>query len=161
MQDGGSPQPQDEVGALLAELVDRLREELVDAASVTRTEFRDGDGIGWDLQPVNPRSAPVSWILFGDEILLQTGKLYRGGRWELDRSLEDAHFVERVVRAAIAGTVTEISALARSRVEVTVEGGRVVHETGYEGCWAVLVPLPGWRRWGRVAHHEPYTLPRK
>ena len=97
-------------------------------------------------------------MLFGNEILLQAGKLYRGGRWELDRSVEAVHFVERVVRAAIRGRVTEVSALARSRVEVTFEDGEVVHETGYEGCLTVLVPLPGWRRWGRVIHYEPYAL---
>lgn len=158
MQDGTS-HPEDEAGALLAGLADRLSAELVDAATVERTDFRDSSGIGWDLEPVNPRSAPVSWMLFGDEILLQAGRLYRGGRWELDRSLEDVEFVERVVRAAVAGRVTETSALARSRVEVTFEDGHMVHETGYEGCRAVLVPLPGWRRWGRVTHYEPYVRP--
>jgi len=112
MQDDGRPQREDEVGALLAGLVDRLRAELLDSATVERSEFRDSDGIVWDLQPANPRSAPVSWMLFGNEILLQAGKLYRGGRWELDRSIEDVHFVERVVRAAIRGRVTEVSALA-------------------------------------------------
>lgn len=159
MQDDGSPQPEDEAGALLAGLADRLRAELVGAATIERTEFRDTSGIGWDLVPVNPRSAPVSWMLWGDELLLQAGRLYRGGRWELDRSVEDVNFVERVVRAAIAGRVTETSALARSRVEVTLDDGHVVHETGYEGCQAVLVPLPGWRRWGRVTRYEPYALP--
>ena len=144
---------------LLAGLEDRLRAELIGAAIVERSAIRDIDGISWRLQPVNPESVPVSWMLFGDEIVLEVGRLYRGGRWELDRSIEDVHFVERVVNAAVAGKVTETSALARSRVEVTFEDGQVVRETGYEGCRAVLVPLPGWRRWGRVAHYEPYALP--
>jgi hypothetical protein len=158
MQDDGSPQPADEVVAVLTDFADRLRAELVGVATVKGIAFPDNNGIGWDLQPMNPRCSPVSWILFGDDILLQAGKLYRGGRWELDRSVEDFNFVERVVRAAIAGRITETSALARSRVEVTLEDGHVVHETGYEGCLA-LVPLPGWRRWGRGAHYEPYALP--
>ena len=158
MQDGGLL-PEDEACALLAGLAARLSAELVDVVTVERTEVRSISGTGWDLEPVNPRSAPVSWLLFGDEILLQVGRLNRGGRWELDRSLEDVEFVERVVRAAIAGRVTETSALARSRVEVTLEDGHVVHETGYEGCLAVLVPLPGWRRWGRGTTYEPYALP--
>lgn len=157
MQDDGRPLRGDEVGALLAGLANRLRAELLDSATVERGDL--GDGIGWDLQPANPRSAPVTWILFGDEILLQVGKLYRGGRWELHRSVGDVRFVERVVRAAITGRVTEVSALARSRVEVTFEDGEVVHETGYEGCLAVSVPLPGWRRWGRIIHYEPYARP--
>ena len=147
---------EDEAGPRLAGLADRLSAELAGSATIERTDLRDFDGTGWDLEPLNARSAPVSWLLFGDEILLQVGRLYRGGRWELERSLEDVEFVERVVRAAIAGRVTETSALARSRVEVTFEDGETVHETGYEGCLAVLVPLPGWRRWGRVADYEPY-----
>lgn len=159
MRDDGDPQPEDEVSALLSGLANRLGVELVGTAAIQRNQVSSIGGTGWDLQPVNPRSVPVSWLLFGDEILLQAGKLYRGGRWELDRSVEDVQFVERVVRAAVAGRVTETSALARSRVEVTLEDGQVVHETGYEGCQAVLVPLPGWRRWGKRTHYEPYAIP--
>jgi hypothetical protein len=159
MHGDSSTPPPDAVAGLLAELADRLSVELAGAATVESTKVRDGDGIGWDLQPVNPRSVPVTWMFWGDGILLQVGKLNRGGRWELDDSIEDVRFVESVLSAAITGRVTETSALSRSRVEVTLNDGQVVHETGFEGCLAVLVPLPGWRRWGKVARFEPYRKP--
>jgi hypothetical protein len=160
MRENGSPDPdpEDDITASLAGLADRLRTELAGAATVEHSENRNLYGIAWEVRPDNPRSVPVVWMVFGEEILLQAGRLDRGGRWELDRTAEDVDFVERVVRAAIAGRVTETSAPARSRVEVTFEDGRVVHETGYEGCSSVLLPLPGWRRWGRVIHYEPYGV---
>lgn len=156
--DSNRPWP-DAVAASLAALANRLGVELTGAATIESTSFLDGDGIGWDLHPVNPRSAPASWTLWGDGIMLQVGKLNRGGRWELDHSLEDVHFIERVLSAALAGRVTETSALARSRVEVILDDGQVVDETGLEGCLAVFIPLPGWRRWGKVVRFEPYRMP--
>jgi hypothetical protein len=48
MQDDGSSQPEGEVGAMLAKLVDRLGAELVEAGTVERSEFRDTECIGWD-----------------------------------------------------------------------------------------------------------------
>jgi hypothetical protein len=127
-----------------------------DSARVETGEFLDGQGTSWELRPTNPRSAPVQWLAFGDEIVLQAGQLNRGGRWELERTPEDVAFVEAVVRATIAGRVVETSALARSRVDVTLEDGRVVRETGYEGCLLGLLPLPLWRQWGKVSRYEPY-----
>jgi hypothetical protein len=156
--DSSSPPPES-VAGLLAQLADRLSVELAGAATVESTEFLDGGGVGWDLRPVNPRSVPVTWLLWGDGILLQVGRLDRGGRWELDHSVDAVRFVESVASAAVAGRVTETSALSRSRIEVTVDDGRVVHETGLEGCLAVLVPLPGWRRWGKVERFQPYRQP--
>ncbi len=159
VQGDASPESRDAVSALLTDLESRLRLKMAGFASVERGEFLDGRGTSWELRPVNPRSVPVQWLAFGDEIVLQAGRLNRGGRWELERKLEDVEFIEAVVRAAIAGRVVETSAPARSCVEVTLENGQVVHETGYEGCLSGLIPLPGWRRWGQVIHFEPYDSP--
>ena len=64
----------------LTELVDRLRAELIDAATVEHAELRDNDGIGWDLQPVNKKiRARVVDLLFRRQNLLQVGK--RCPRW--------------------------------------------------------------------------------
>lgn len=150
----------DAISALLTGLEDRLRLELAHSARVERGEFLGGEGASWTLHPFNPRSAPVQWWAFGDEIGLQTGRKSRGGRWELERTSKDVEFLEAVVRATIAGNVAETSALARSRVEVTLDDGQVVGETGYEGCLTGLLPLPGWRRWGKVVHFAPYATPR-
>ncbi|WP_222272889.1 hypothetical protein [Modestobacter marinus] len=149
----------DAISALLTGLEDRLRSELGHSARVERSEFLGGEGTSWAVHPVNPRSVPVQWWAFGDEIGLQTGRRYRGGRWELERTSEDVELVEAVVRAAIAGKVAETSAPARSCVEVTLEDGQVISETGYEGCLTGLLPLPGWRRWGKVVHFAPYASP--
>jgi hypothetical protein len=149
----------DATSALLAGLEDRLRLELGHSARVERSEFLGGEGTSWAVHPVNPGSAPVQWWAFGDEIGLQAGRKNRGGRWELECAPEDVEFVEAVVRATIAGNIAETSALARSLVEVTLEDGQVVRETGYAGCLTGLLPLPGWRRWGKVVHFAPYASP--
>lgn len=154
--DGGSG-TEAEVAALLDGLARRLELELAGAATVGCTALPGSDGTAWDLQPVNPRSVPASWVLFPDELLLQVGGSHRGGRWELAPSCADAAFAEQVVRAVLAGRVVETSAPARSRVQVVLEDGRTVHETGYTGCLPVLVPLPGWRTWGRATRYEPYA----
>lgn len=159
VQGDASPESGEAVSALLIDLESRLRSDMADFASVERGEFLDGKGTSWKLRPVNPQSVPVQWLTFGDEIVIQAGQLNRGGRWELERKLEDVEFIEAVVRAAIAGRIVETSALARSCVEVTLENGQVIRETGYEGCLWGLVPLPGWRRWGQVIHFEPYDSP--
>ena len=157
MSEDGGRESGDAVSALLDGLEDRLRAELAHLASVVRGQFLDAQGTSWWVQPFHPRSVPVCWFALGDEVVLQAGQLNRGGRWELARTPGDVDFVEAVVRAAVAGKVVESSALARSQVVVTLEDGRVVSEAGYEGCLSVLIPLPGWRRWGKVVHYEPYA----
>ena len=149
----------DAISALLTGLEDRLRLELAHSARVERSEFLGGEGTSWAVHPLNARSAPVQWWALGDEIGLQAGRKNRGGRWELERAYGDVAFVESVVRATIAGQVMETSALARSRVEVTLDDGQVLRETGYAGCLPGLLPLPGWRRWGKVIHFAPYASP--
>jgi len=42
---------------------------------------------------------------------------------------------------------------------LTMEDGERVSETGYSGCAALLVPLPGWTRWGEVKTFEPNDAP--
>ncbi len=154
---GDAPQSDDPVSARLVGLENRLREDLGNSATVERGELAETESGTWDVQPVNPRALPVNWMEWGDQIILQAGLC--GGRWELDRTPADVDFIEAVVRAAVAGRVVETRTLARSRVDVTFADGRTVHETGYEGCLFGLVPLPGWRRWGKVTRYEPYASP--
>jgi hypothetical protein len=81
-----------------------------------------------------------------------------GGRWELTYSDEDVGLVRRIIAAAVAGRVEERRAFGRSRVVVTFEDGETVHETGYSRCASLLVPQPGWARWGEVIRYEPYRM---
>ena len=159
MREDGGPrddEPGDDVTAALAALVDRLRTELAGSATVERTDVPGGLLRVWDVRPDHPRALPVSWIELGEQqIVLQAGT--NGGRWELDRSLDDVRFLADVVDAAVAGRVLETSALARSTVVVTSADGQVWRQTGYVGCLAPLLPLPGWRRWGTVTRYRPYA----
>ncbi|WP_336027125.1 hypothetical protein [Geodermatophilus sp. FMUSA9-8] len=149
----------DGVAPRLTALADRLATDLAGRATVETAELPGVSGTSWTLRPLDPRSTPVQWLLLADEVLLWVGRLGRGGRFELDRTAEDVGFLERVVRAAVAGRVREVSAPARSRVEVILEDGQVVGETGYAGCLPGLLPLPGWRRWGREVRYAPYRAP--
>lgn len=141
---------------MLQALGERLGMDLAGAATVERGDFPQGGGLYWEVRPVNPRSLVVHWLEWGGEIILQAGGLDRGGRWELERTPENVEFIEAVVRAVAAGRAVETSAVARSRVEVVLADGTVAHETGYEGCASILLPLPGWTRWGRTTRYEPY-----
>ena len=145
----------DVVLAALTDLEARLRRDLAGLAAVERNTVA-GHPV-WAVHPQRPRALPVSWMAGSDELFLWAGAQHRGGAWELDPSVEDAEFVEAVVRAVAAGRVTETSALARSRVDVVLHDGRRVQQTGFAGCFPGLLPLPGWRRWGRVTRYEPYS----
>jgi hypothetical protein len=81
---------------------------------------------------------------------------HEGGWWELGRMDYDVDFIEDVVRSVIAGRAGETFAPRRSRVDVTLGDGTVVHETGRDGCLSVLGPLVGWTRWGRQVRYLPY-----
>jgi hypothetical protein len=86
------------------------------------------------------------------ELGFQAG--HQGGMWELDRTEADAILIESLARAVVAGRVVETFAHSRSRVEIALEDGSVRRESGYSGL--LIVPLPGWPRWGRKVHYEPY-----
>lgn len=125
-----------------------MERDLAEVAEVRRT-----DPHLVELAPRNERSVGVVWFDTGDELQVETlGD--RGGRWELDRTEADAEFLEGVVRAAVAGRVTEVFGPKRSAVTVTFEDGTTDTEVGYgPGAW---LPSPGWRRRGRRVQYEPY-----
>ncbi len=90
---------------------------------------------------------------FGESLQIEAGHV--GGRWELDRTMEDVDFIEQVVRAVAAGRVVEVFGPGRSRVEVTFPDGTQAVETGGvspRGC----LPSPGWVRRGRRVNYAPY-----
>jgi hypothetical protein len=135
------------------ELVEYARSLVGGSASVERR------GVGgllpalW-IEPVNPRARSV-WVGAEQWLVVQLGE--QGGRWELGYEDSDMSLAKGLIAAAFAGRVVERVALARSRVTVTLEDGETLSETGYDGCLASLVPLPGWPRWGREIVFEPYT----
>jgi hypothetical protein len=107
-----------------------------------------------DVLPHRPGARSVSWTDFGSEIVIQVGAF--GGRFEIGADDEDFAFLEDVVRSVIAGRVTEVLAVARSRVVVTLADGSQAAETGSEGL-AGCLPLPLWPKWPRKIQYLPYS----
>ena len=103
--------------------------------------------------PVNPASAPISWIASDVDVVLSVGRGV-GPRWELCLD-EDFGDFKSVVEAAVDGRVRETFGWHRSFVEVLHEDGQVERATG-SATLLGLVPTPGWRRWGRRVRYEPY-----
>ena len=108
----------------------------------------------FDVVPRNPRARRIN-VIAEQFFIVTVGD--DGGRWELSYSDDDVALARDIIAATVAGRVSERSAFGRSRVVVTLEGGGTVHETGYSGCASLLVPQPGWTRWGRLTDYEPYA----
>lgn len=136
----------------VAQRLEALHDALVgDLAGVSRV-VRHGEGV--DVLPDRPGALAFCWVDFGDSLQVETlgGQ---GGRWELDRTLEDVGVVEEVARAVLEGRVTETFAPGRSVVRVTRPDGTQLSETGYQAAVGCL-PLPAWPRWSRTVRYPPY-----
>lgn len=139
-------EPVDEIDSALAD----LESELATIADVDREAQMPGFFIV-RVTPRNPQARSIIWTCLGSEIILEAGTF--GGRWELQRTQADIRFMTRVVRSVVAGRVRETFGRRRSQVEVTLDDGTTVSETGYE----FFVPIPGWKRRGRTVEYESYT----
>lgn len=106
-----------------------------------------------DFVPKNPRACGIN-LIAEQWLIVTVGDV--GGRWELAYTDEDLAFARRIIAATVAGRIEERSAIGRSRVTVTFEDGMECHETGYNGCATLLIPQPGWTRWGLVKRYESY-----
>jgi hypothetical protein len=149
-----SPTPADGITARLAGLEGLLRDELGDRATVHRQLLDGGRISALEITPTNPDSLRLTWLKMVNELMFQAG--HNGGRWELDRTQADVAFIESLARSVIAGRAVETYGPGRSHVAVTLADGSVKSETGYDGCLPALIPLPGWKHWGRKVHYEPY-----
>jgi hypothetical protein len=145
----------DAIAARLEALEESLRRELAGRASVTRDAVDDGWGSSVSLVPVGSATLRVGWTGFpGYDIFVGAG---RNGRWELDWSPDDADLTEQIVRAVVAGRVQETFGPGRACVEVAYSDSVKDRSTNYRGCLVWLVPLPGWRRFGRKITYSPYV----
>lgn len=72
------------------------------------------------------------------------------------RTEADAVFLEEAVQAVVAGRVTEVFAVKRSAVTLTLVDGSTETATGYGPGLSGCRPSLGWRRRGRVVQYEPY-----
>jgi hypothetical protein len=125
--------------------------ELQDAADVSIDEA----DMGWTVtvSPRRPGARSVGWIDFGEQIIVQVGEF--GGRWELAADEDDLAFLQHLTASVVAGRVSEVFGLRRSRVVVTLADGGRGTETGYDGLTGCL-PLPLWPRWSRTVQYLPY-----
>lgn len=138
------------------EVLTRFAEhEVGDCATITAGEATGRDIPTLDVEPVNPRSRAV-FVIAEQWLIVTLGQV--GGRWELDYGAADRAFAQDLIGAAFQGRVTERFALGRSRVTAVLRDGRVVRETGHDGCLS-LFPLPGWTRWGRLTAYAGYRDP--
>lgn len=135
------------------EVLEYARELVGDSATEALGYVMNGQIGVCDFIPKNPRARGIS-IVAEQWLILTVGD--DGGRWELDYTDEDMTLARRIIAATVAGRIEERRAFGRSRVTVTFENGDSLHETGYDGCASLLVPQPGWTRWGRVIEYEPY-----
>lgn len=137
----------------IAERLDALAREL--EAALAETAHVERDKSGASLTPRRSGALGVTWTDWGSELQVETSNRF-GGRWELQRTPEDAALLEEVVRAVVAGRVREVRVSDRSRIIVTFADGTAVTETGSIGCLSIL-PKPGWTWWGRHIEYLPYS----
>jgi hypothetical protein len=137
-----------EVSRVLA----NLEAKLSDVAAVSRKTLEHGI-VTVDEKPRNPHALGMTWLVMKDEIVFQAG--HHGGRWELAKTLEDVAWMDRAADAVMSGHVRETFGPKRSRVEVAMEDGTTETETGYS-TGSGLLPVPGWRRWGRTVKYGSY-----
>jgi hypothetical protein len=150
----GDPWWRDELGSRLEALADRLENDYAGLCQVDRRTWEEhGIRSVW-VTPTNTSASPTGWDDLGGALQVYAGS-GNGGRWELDRSAEDAAFLEEVVLGVAEGRVSEVFGPGRSRVEVVMTNGETAVETGAmapAGC----LPVPGWVRRGRRVQYQSY-----
>ncbi len=146
--------------ACVTQQPDPIRRRLEALAKQVQRDLADVAEVRWEdphwitLIPRNERALAVTWFDTGDELQVETlgGE---GGRWELPRDDASAEFLEGVVRAVVAGRVTEVFGEKRSAVTVRFADGTTDTATVY-GVGSGCLPMFGWKRRGPVVRYEPY-----
>lgn len=143
------------VAEALDDLEAHARRLVGSSASVKRDVVAEGRISVLAIRPGNPGAREID-VIGEQSLVVQVGD--GSGRWELAYSVEDLRLARRLIESVVAGRVVERSAVARSRVSVVLADGREVSQSGYDGLLGLL-PLPGWRRWGRTTRYQPYGAP--
>jgi hypothetical protein len=156
---GGDPIP-----GPIEDLLAHLR-ALVEGRGTVEVSKTPGGWTQVSLTPKSGSAAHAGWLyrrtselIAADgqvgEVILDVGR--RGGRWELLPTVEDVEFMRRVLEAVIEGRVVETVSLARAQVVVTPGSGEPISTRVAAGCMGI-VPLPGWRVWGKKIRYTAYT----
>ena len=163
-EEASDPDPSQQTRAM-QELLPYLHDLVGDTAEITTEDYWSSEPDGSvdhdeppsirsaSIRPHNAAALPMD-VTCEQWIVIELGRI--GGRWELGYDSGDLGRAKALLGAAVAGRVTETTALGRSKVDVTLTDGTIVTETGYDGCLTILIPLPGWTTWGRTTQYEPY-----
>jgi hypothetical protein len=141
------------MGRGVSELFGRLANELGERATL-RVEKIGGGEECIELVPRNPAAAKLAvehdpdeddeeeelWITVADEAAPEPG---------------DLEWLEKALRAVVAGRVRVMERSGRHRLEIEISAGNVRHSTSHD-LFRGLLPAPGWRQRARVTQFEPY-----
>lgn len=147
----------DAVRQRLEALATEMRARFGGAVTVRRMGGHpdDGDGLDVGMRPSTEGALALSWFDTGEYLQVETGG-GPAGRWEMERTDEDAAYLEDIVRSVVAGRVVEVLGSAnRSHITVTLSDGTEEVSTGYApgpGC----LPWPGWKRKGRRVQYQAW-----
>ncbi len=147
----------DAVRQRLQALVSEMQARFGNAVTVRRVGGHpdDADGLDVEMTPSTEGALALSWFDTGEYLQVKTGG-GPAGRWEMERTDEDAAYLEDIVRSVVAGRVVEVLGSAnRSHITVTLSDGTEEVATGYAvgpGC----LPRPGWKRKGRRVQYQPW-----
>jgi hypothetical protein len=108
-----------------------------------------------EIMPFRVGARSVSIV--ADQWIVLAVESSGGGRWELDYDRSGLAFVRNALAAVAAGRLEERVAFGRSQVTLTFQDGTAQIESGYHGRLALLLPQPGWRRWGKIRAAVPYA----
>jgi hypothetical protein len=135
----------------IAELAASVREWVGSTADVRFAPMEGGSSLS--IVPVR-KGAASAWVVGERWVDIQVGD--SNCRFKLDYTPEGAASGEELIRAVIAGRLVEVRALGRSAVILSSENGPPLVATGIEKFPIALLPLPGWRSWGRRTVFVPY-----
>lgn len=128
--------------ASFAELADSVRQRVAKSAVVSGDDSDELPVL--IIQPEQADAAGV-WIVADDLMDVQIGD--SAARWELRWSNLSRTQLPAMIEAVITVKVSETFALRRVAVSLLVDDDGTTSATVYQNLW-ILVPQPGWRRWG-------------
>jgi hypothetical protein len=142
------------MGRGVSELFARLADELGERATL-RVEKLGGGEECIELVPRNRAAAKLAvehdphgddeeeelWVTVADEAAPEEPG--------------DLEWLEKALRAVVAGRVRVLERSGRHRLEIEISAGNVRHSTSYYLVRGLL-PAPGWRRRATVTQFEPY-----
>lgn len=119
-------------------------------AEVTINQLDEGACLA--VIPHNAAAMPM-WIVAERQFDIQLGD--SSCRFRLGYGPTDRQALDELIEAVVAGRAFEVRAWNRWAVRVPLASGRTLTET-VSSISGLLLPLPGWTRWGSQTTFRPY-----